>query len=100
MGDIVGRTDFIQKHAAVSIFAAMGHPDHRIAGVFVKDASQLRRNFRKGLILADGLEFSIRTALHRLPDPVFVVKIGGYAMSAGAKRAVIFHRQGMSFDFP
>ena len=78
----------------------MRHPDHRIAGVFVKDASQLLRNLLKGLIPGDGLELSVRTALHRLPDPVLVVKIGGYAMSAGAKRAVIFHRQGMSFDFP
>ena len=78
----------------------MRHPDHRIAGVFVKDASQLLRNFLKGLIPGDRLELSVRTALHRLPDPVLVVKIGGYAMSAGAKRAVIFHRQGMSFDFP
>ena len=100
MGDIVGRTDFIQKHAAVSIFAAMGHPDHRIAGMLIDDSGQLFGNFFERLVPGDRLKLTVRAPLHGLSDSVLVIQVGSNAMGSGAKRAKIFHGLGMPFHFP
>ncbi len=100
MGDEIGRTDFIKKHCAVSVFAAMRHPGHRVAGVLVDDCGKFFGDFLERLVPGDRLEFSVGAAFHRLSHPVLVIEVGGNAMSTGAQSAVILHSNRMPFDFP
>ena len=84
MGDVIRRTDFIQKQAGIAFLAAVGHPDHRITGMLVDNAGQFFGDFLERLVPGNRLKFSIGPAFHRLANPVFVIKICGYAMRAGA----------------
>ena len=100
VGDEIRRTDFIEKHSTISVFTAMRHPGHRVAGVLVNDRGKFFGDFLERLVPGDRLKFSVGAAFHRLSHSVLIVEVCGDAMSSGAQSAVILHCNRMAFDFP